>query len=50
MITQVAEFLVDTMRKLFDCLIANGGYIGLGVVCMPLLSRMVRTVRSIIKH
>lgn len=44
-----AEFMVSSLRNLFDMLLAKGGYIGIAVVCLPLFSRIVAAVRSIIK-
>lgn len=48
--TDVMQFMIDSLTQLFNMLLSSGGQIGLAVVCIPLFIRMVRSLRSIISH
>lgn len=48
MISEVTDFIISCFRELLDMLLSEGGIIGLSIVCMPILSWALRSVRSLI--
>ena len=45
---EVAEFFMEQLGAILDMFARDGGYIGMFIVCMPVLSWIVRAIRSII--
>lgn len=48
-LVEVFKFCLDNIAKLLDMLISKGSYFGAAVVFLPVLHRIVRVIRSIIK-
>lgn len=46
--TQVFQFLLECCTGLLDMLASTGGIIGMAVICVPVLSWIVRSIRSVI--
>lgn len=45
---EVMRAMIDWLTMLLDELLSSGGYIGLAVVCFPVLALLVKAVRSLV--
>lgn len=46
--TEVMGTMLDWLAMLLNELLASGGYIGLAVVCFPVLGLLVKALRSLV--
>ncbi|MCI8798207.1 MAG: hypothetical protein HFH88_00130 [Lachnospiraceae bacterium] len=44
---EVMQTLISWLTMLLNMFLADGGYIGLAVVCFPILALLVKAVRSL---
>lgn len=45
---EVTQVLLSWLTKIFNMLLDKGDLIGIAIICWPLFSRIVRSLRSII--
>lgn len=47
---EVMRTLVSWLTNLLDMFMTDGGYVGLAVVCLPVLALLIKAIRSLVSR
>lgn len=48
--TEVMQALISWLTMLLNMFMTDGGYVGLAIVCFPILALLVKAIRSLVSR